>query len=94
MRTIFYGWWIVLASFLIAVLCQILVPKANEAGRVPAVEVMIACPAVTNTIREGRLFQLHNAIMTHAKLGMILLDNALSRLQTWINHQRDYVCLL
>jgi len=69
-----------LASFLIAVLCQILVPRANEAGRVPAVEVMVACPAVTNTIREGRLFQLHNAIMTHAKLGMILLDNALTRL--------------
>ncbi len=69
-----------LASFLIAVLCQILIPKANEAGRVPAVEVMLACPAVNNTIREGRLFQLPNAIMTQAKLGMILLDNALTKL--------------
>lgn len=69
-----------LASFLVAILCQTLVPKANEPGRVAAVEVMLACPAIRNTIREGRLYQLPNAMVTQARLGMVLLDHALVRL--------------
>ncbi len=69
-----------LASFLNAVLCQILVPRANGAGRVAAVEIMLACPAVKNTIREGRIHQLPNTIVTHTRLGMILLDNVLVKL--------------
>jgi twitching motility protein PilT len=69
-----------LASFLIAVLCQILVPRAGGDGRVAATEVMLACPAIKNIIREGRLHQLNNAIMTNARIGMTLLDNALVKL--------------
>ncbi|MFC1873899.1 type IV pilus twitching motility protein PilT [Chloroflexota bacterium] len=69
-----------LASFLVAILCQTLVPKAEEAGRVAAVEIMLACPAVRNTIREGRIYQLPNAMTTQARLGMVLLDNALVKL--------------
>jgi twitching motility protein PilT len=69
-----------LASFLNAVLCQILVPRKDGKGRVAAVEVMLACPAVRNTIREGRIFQLNNTIVTHSRLGMVLLDNALMKL--------------
>jgi twitching motility protein PilT len=41
---------------------------------------MLACPAVRNTIREGRIFQLNNTIVTHSRMGMVLLDNALVRL--------------
>jgi len=69
-----------LASLLLAVLCQVLVPKADGSGRVAAVEVMLASPAVRNTIREGRIHQLPTTILTQARLGMVLLDHALVKL--------------
>lgn len=69
-----------LASFLVSILCQTLIPKADGSGRVAAVEVLLACPAVRNTIREGRTYQLPNAMMTQARLGMVLLDHILAKL--------------
>ena len=69
-----------LASLLIGILCQALVPTADGSGRVAAVEVMLANPAVRNLIREGKTFQLPNVIRTHAQLGMQLLDQALVKL--------------
>jgi twitching motility protein PilT len=69
-----------LASLLIGVLCQALVPKAEGAGRVAAVEVMLANPAVRNLIREGKTYQLPNTIRLHAHLGMELFDQALIKL--------------
>ena len=66
-----------LASLLVAVLCQVLVPKADGSGRVAAVEVMIANPPVRNLIREGKIYQLPNVIRTHREIGMISLDEAL-----------------
>ena len=66
-----------LASLLIGVLCQALVPKADGSGRIGAVEIMLANAAVRNTIREGRMYQLPNAIVTNTRLGMQLLDNSL-----------------
>ena len=69
-----------LASLLNGILCQALIPRADGPGRVPAVEVMLASPAVRNTIREGRIHQLPNAILTQAKLGMIIFDQALLNL--------------
>jgi len=66
-----------LASLLLGVMCQALVPQADSAGRVAAVEVMLANPPVRNLIREGKIYQLHNVIRTHAHLGMKLLDQAL-----------------
>jgi len=69
-----------LSSLLIAVLCQALVPTVDGKGRVPAVEIMLANPAVRNLIREGKIHQLPNAIRTNARLGMQLLDQALVNL--------------
>ena len=69
-----------LASLLLSILCQTLVPKVDNSGRVAAVEVMMASPAVRNTIREGRIHQLPNAMLTQAQLGMVLLDQALINL--------------
>ncbi|MBA7600929.1 Twitching mobility protein [subsurface metagenome] len=69
-----------LASLLIGVLCQVLVPRANGIGRVVAVEIMLANPPVRNLIREGKLYQLPNVIRTHREIGMISLDEALSNL--------------
>jgi twitching motility protein PilT len=66
-----------LASLLIAVLCQTLVPRADGSGRIAAVEVMMANSAVRNLLREGKIYQLANAIRTHHDIGMISLDEAL-----------------
>jgi twitching motility protein PilT len=69
-----------LASLLLAIFCQSLVPKANGTGRVAAIEVMLANAAVRNLIREGKSFQLPNIIRMNTKNGMELLDQALVRL--------------
>lgn len=69
-----------LASLLIGVLCQALIPKANGKGRIAAIEIMLANPAVRNLIREGKIHQLPNAIRMHARDGMELLDQVLVRL--------------
>ncbi len=69
-----------LASLLLGILCQALVPKADGSGRVPAVEVMLANAAVRNLIRDGKSFQLPNVIRMNTQQGMELLDQALVRL--------------
>jgi len=69
-----------LASLLLGVLCQALVPKADGPGRVAAVEIMLANPAVRNLIREGKTHQLPNTIRMHSQMGMELFDQALVRL--------------
>jgi len=66
-----------LASLLIGIMCQNLVPKADGNGRVPAVEIMLANAAVKNLIREGKIHQLPNAIRTHTRSGMKLMDQSL-----------------
>ncbi len=69
-----------LASLLLAIFCQALVPKTEGGGRVAAIEVMLASPAVRNLIREGKAFQLPNIIRMNTQHGMELLDQALVRL--------------
>jgi twitching motility protein PilT len=69
-----------LASLLLGILCQALVPKTDGSGRVAAIEVMLANSAVRNLIREGKTFQLPNTIRMNNQQGMELLDQALVRL--------------
>jgi len=69
-----------LASLILGIIGQTLVPKADGSGRVAAVEVMLGNPPVKNLIREGKIYQLPNVIRTHAQEGMLLLDQALLNL--------------
>lgn len=69
-----------LASLLVGVLSQSLVPRADGEGRLAAIEIMLANPAVKNLIREGKTYQLPNAIRMHNHQGMRLLDQALIEL--------------
>jgi twitching motility protein PilT len=69
-----------LASLLLGILCQTLVPKADGSGRVAAIEVMLANSAIRNLIRDGKTYQLPNAIRMSTQQGMELLDQALVRL--------------
>jgi twitching motility protein PilT len=66
-----------MASLIVGVLCQVLVPRADGSGRIAAVEVMLGNPAVKSLIREGKFYQLPNVIRTHRDIGMISLDEAL-----------------
>ena len=66
-----------LASLLVAVLCQTLVPRADGTGRIAAIEIMLANAPVKNLIREGKIYQLPNVIRTHRELGMVSLDESL-----------------
>ncbi len=78
-----------LASLIVGVLCQALVPKADGSGRVAAVEVMLANSAVRNLIRDGKIYQLPNTIRMNAHLGMQLLDKALVDLYRNSDIDRD-----
>jgi twitching motility protein PilT len=69
-----------LAESLVGVVAQLLLPTADGAGRVPAVEVMVATPAIRNLIRETKVHQIPSAIQTGAKDGMQSLDQSLRHL--------------
>ena len=69
-----------LASLLIAVMFQSLIPRADGSGRVAALEIMLANSPVKNLIREGKIYQLPNVIRTHRRIGMISLDESLTDL--------------
>ena len=68
-----------LATTLSGVISQRLLPAA-QGGRIPAVEIMIANPAIRNTIREGNIHQILGIIQTNAELGMQSLDSSLEEL--------------
>ena len=57
-------------------------PTLEELGRVPAVEIMMATPAIRNLIRESKTHQIHTAIQTGAQYGMQTMDQALYALYT------------
>src|ERR1051325_6733735 len=65
-----------LADSLKAVIAQTLLKKVGG-GRVAAQEILLANPAVSNLIREGKTFQLVSAMQTGRAKGMILLNDAL-----------------
>jgi len=54
--------------------------KVETTGRVPAVELMIATPAIRNLIREGKTHQIQSAIQTGSQYGMQTMDQALASL--------------
>jgi twitching motility protein PilT len=63
-----------------AVVCQQLVPRADGAGRVPAVEILTATYAVRNLIRKGQLERLYNELLTGGRRGMRTLEASLAEL--------------
>jgi twitching motility protein PilT len=63
-----------------AVLAQVLLPRADRPGRVPAVEVMIATPAIRNLIREGKTHQMLSVLQTGVQQSMQTLDQSLRQL--------------
>lgn len=60
-----------------AVVAQNLFKRVDKKGRVAALEIMIATPAIRNLIREKKTFQIPSAIQTGKKYGMLSLDDAI-----------------
>jgi twitching motility protein PilT len=69
-----------LSTSLEAALYQTLIRTADSAGRIAALEVLIATPAVRNLIREAKTFQLPTVMQTGAQFGMRTLEQALAEL--------------
>jgi len=68
-----------LASVLRCVVAQQLLKK-KAGGRVAAVELMFATFGIASMIREGKAFQVNNAILQGKKDGMISMDETLQGL--------------
>jgi len=69
-----------LASSVIAVLCQALMPRDDIRGMVAAFEYMVVTSAISNLIRENKVYRIPSSIQTGKKLGMQLMDDHLWRL--------------
>lgn len=78
-----------LADSLRAVISQRLVPSADGAGQLPAVELLRITPAVANLIREGRTAQIVNALQAGAGEGMLVLERCLADLVRANRIRRD-----
>lgn len=68
-----------LSAVLRGVVAQQLIP-ARDGGRVPAREILVNTPAVSNLIRENNIAQIKSAIQTGAKDGMIPMENSIRQL--------------
>ncbi|WP_378956345.1 type IV pilus twitching motility protein PilT [Pelosinus sp. sgz500959] len=66
-----------LSATLQGIIAQQLLPRVDQQGRIAAIEVLVATPAVRNIIREGKTHQLVSVIQTGAKFGMQPMDIAL-----------------
>jgi len=69
-----------LADGLRAIISQTLFKRIDKKGRVVALEILIANPAVRNLIREAKTHQIPSMIQTGKKYGMILLDDYIMEL--------------
>ncbi|MCW8132620.1 MAG: type IV pilus twitching motility protein PilT [Planctomycetota bacterium] len=77
-----------LASTLLAVISQALMPTADGKGRVAAFELMFCNDAIRSLMRKGETFKINSHIQTGAKEGNILLDDFLFNL--WSTQRITY----
>ena len=68
-----------LSGSLLGVVSQRLLPR-TKGGLIPALEVMISTPAVSNLIRENKVHELPLVIETSAEIGMVSLNRSLANL--------------
>ena len=76
-----------LSTNLIAVLSQTLCPRRGG-GRIAAYEFMVVTPAISNLIRENKVYRIESSIQIGKNLGMQLLDDHL-----WELYEKDLIDL-
>ncbi len=70
-----------LSLVLEGIVCQALLPKAGGKGRVAALEILIATPAIRNLIRDDKVHQIYSTMQSgQEKYGMQTMNQALARL--------------
>ncbi len=81
-----------LSDGLRAVVAQVLFKRIDKKGRCPALEILVATPAVRNLIREAKTHQIPSMIQTGKQYGMQLLDDAIMGLykKGWISADEAY----
>jgi twitching motility protein PilT len=72
---------VMLSESLRGVIAQTLCKKIGG-GRVPAREILLTIPAVSNLIREGKTFQIPSIMQVGKAIGMVSLNDALMDLVT------------
>lgn len=60
-----------------AILSVSLIKRANHQGRVQAMEILLATPAIRNLIRESKIYQIPNILQTNHDMGMCTMDDQL-----------------
>jgi twitching motility protein PilT len=70
---------VMLADSLKGVISQTLCKKTTG-GRVAAREILLTTPAISNLIRESKVFQINSVLQTSRRLGMVTLNDALIEL--------------
>jgi twitching motility protein PilT len=70
---------VMLADSLKGVISQTLCKKI-AGGRVAAREILLTTPAISNLIRESKVFQINSVLQTSRRLGMVTLNDALIEL--------------
>jgi twitching motility protein PilT len=69
-----------LAFVLEGVITQTLLPKAGGKGRVAALEIMVATPAIRATIRDDKIHQIYSIMQAGKKHGMQTMNDSLAQL--------------
>jgi twitching motility protein PilT len=70
-----------LSLVLEGIVCQALLPKASDQGRVAALEILIATPAIRALIRDDKIHQIYGTMQTgQDKFGMQTMNQSLARL--------------
>jgi len=66
-----------LSLVLEGVLAQQLIPTVDGQGRVMALEIMVATPAIRNLIREEKIHQIYSSMQAGQKFGMQTMNQSL-----------------
>jgi twitching motility protein PilT len=69
-----------LSLALLAIVAQQLVPAIGNAGRYPAVEILMATSGVRSLIRKGEDHQIYSAISTGRSEGMMTMEQSLAEM--------------
>jgi twitching motility protein PilT len=69
-----------LSTTLLGVVAQRLIPTADGANRVLALEILVKNDAITNCIKEGNTHQIYSMMQIGKADGMITLDGSLADL--------------
>ena len=62
------------------IVAQQLLPRLDGTGRIAAMEILVATPAIRNLIREGKTHQIISVLQAGGKVNMQTMDHALCEL--------------